>query len=191
MASTKHTTFEAGDAKTGSSLEDLQLPMFHVQRTARLFDIPTLEHGGKQEPTDLWPFHRFSALGDDLKMIKNLQLHMLHWRLGATQPRAFYDMLPAYVDKCKEHLNVVLEALVVLQKMKEPLGLTKLTVVDKVPYRIRGWGCTTGRLRTMANIKAMFLNAYWPLLTQAAATLGISIENVKVDYKTFRGAIVE
>lgn len=195
MGSTKHPFFKAVHAMAGKlrRIDDLQLPMFHVQRTGRLFDIPTLEPDGQQKSTDLRPFDKCSALGDDLEMIENLQLHVFHWRLHATHPMEFYDMLPEYFGNCKEQLNVVLEALVVLKNMKGPLGLKKLTVMDYVPYRRGAWGCATGRLRAMGNLKAQLADAYWPVLTRAAATLGISISNVKVIFIDFpeRRAIVE
>ena len=72
----------------------------------------------------------------------------------------------------------------VLKNMKGPMVLTKLTVVDNVPYR-HGGPCATGLVRTKQRMKVEFADAYWPLLTQAAATLGISIENVKVVFHHF------
>ena len=149
------------------------------------FQLPTLGPDGQQESTDLRAFNRFSALGDDLKMMANLQLHVLHWHLCAVNPFAFNAMLPEYVDKCKEQLNLMLEALVGLQNMKGPLGLTKLTVVDNVPCKEHGWSCATGRHPAMEKVQARLLHAYLPLLKQASVTLGISIENVKYDFHTF------
>ncbi len=133
--STKHPFFKEVHAMAGKfrRFDDLQLPMFHVQRTGLLSDMPTLERDGQRESTDLRPFERCSALGDGLEIIENLQLHVFHWRLQPLRPTAISDMLPEYIGNCKEQLNAVLEALVRLKAMKGPLGLRKLTVVDYVP----------------------------------------------------------
>ena len=186
MSSTKNPFFKAVHAMAGKfrRIDDFQLPIFHVQRIGRLFDIPTLEHDERQEPTDLRPFARGSALGDGLEMIENLELHVLHWRLDEIHHMAF-DNIREYVGNCKEQLNVVLEALVVFKNMKGTLGLKKLTVVDNVPCNIWERGYGTSIFMTEACLKAMLADAYWPLLTQAAATLGISIENIKVIFDTF------
>ena len=187
MGSTKQPFFKEIHAMAGkvTTIDDLQLPMFHVQRTRRLFDILTLGPNGQQKSTDLRPFDKCSALGNGLAMIEDLQLHMLHWHLHATHPMEHHDMLPEYFGNCKEQLNVVLEALVVLKDMKGPLALKKLTVVDYAPYGRRAWGCATGCLRTKKILKAKLADAYWPVLTQAAATLGISMSNVKVVFNKF------
>ncbi|KAK0509683.1 hypothetical protein JMJ35_008077 [Cladonia borealis] len=176
------------DTRTGSNKHPF-LKVVHAMagkfRRDDDLQLPTLGPDGQQESTDPRAFDRFSALGDDLKMIANLQLHVLHWHLRAVNLFAFYDMLPEYVDKCKEQLNLVLEALVGLQNMKGPLGLTKLTVVDNMPCKEPGWSRATGHHRAMAKVQAKLLDAYLPLLTQASVTLGISIENVKYDFHTF------
>ena len=132
-------------------------------------------------------FDSFSTLVNDLKMIGNLQIHVHHAGSLVIVPWTYPDMLPEYIGNCKEQLNVMLEVLVVLKNMKGPLGLTRLTVVDNVPCTRQGGGCATGLVSTQHRIKAMFADAYWPLLTQATATLGISIENVKVVFNSFPG----
>ena len=38
---------------------------------------------------------------------------------------------------------------------------------------------------TKKELKGLLADAYWPALTQAAATLGIGIENVKIDFDHF------
>ena len=184
MGSTTRPFFKAIHAMAGRfrRTDDLQLPISHVQRTGRLLDISTLEPDGQQECTDLRAFDKFSALGDDLKMIENLQLHVLHWRFDAIGRRASYD---EYIGNCIEQLNVVLEALVAFKNMKGTLGLKKLTVVDNVPRNKLRVTCGTMLVRQKRNLKARLADAYWPLLKQAAATLGISIENVEVDFHSF------
>ena len=132
-------------------------------------------------------FDSFSTLGNDLKMIENLQIHVHHAGSLVIVPWTYPDTLPKYIGNCKEQLNVVLEALVVLNNMKGPLELTKLTVVDNVPYIRQGGGCATGLVSTQHRMKVMFADAYWPLLGQATATLGTSIENVKVAFNSFPG----
>ena len=186
MGSTEKPFFKTLAAMAGKSekIDDLRLPKFHVQKTGLLVDT-TLVPEGQQESTGLRAFDSFSTLCNDLKMIENLQIHVLHAGSLVIVPWRYPDTLPEYIGNCKEQLNVVLEALVVLKNMKGPLGLTKLTVVDNVPYKRQGGPCATGLVRTTQRMKVEFADAYWPLLTQAAATLGISIENVKVIFKRF------
>ena len=185
MGSTEHPFFKALHTMAGKSgkIDDLQLPTFHAQKTGLLVDT-TLVPEGQQESTDLRAFDSFSTLDNDLKMIENLQIHVLHAGSLVIVPWTYPDTLSEYIVNCKEQLNVVLEALMFLKNMKGPLGLTKLTVVDKVPYKRPG-ACATGLVRAKQSMKAMFANAYWPLLTQAAATLGISLENFDVNFYAF------
>ena len=149
---------------------------------------------GQMRFTDLRPFNGCSALSEDITKIEDLQLHVLHRRLYAIhpltlrkmlRPMALPNMLPDYISKCKEQLEVVLEALARAKSMKGLLGLKKLTVVDNVPYMKRPrplWALCDS---TRKELKVLLADAYWPILTQAAVTLGISIENVKINFDSF------
>ena len=186
MGSTEKPFFKTLAAMAGKSekIDDLRLPKFHIQKTGLLVDT-TLVPEGQQESTDLRAFDSFSTLCNDLKMIENLQIHVLHAGSLVIVPWTYPNTLREHIGNCKEQLNVVLEALVVLKNIKGPLGLTKLTVVDNVPYKRQGGWCGTGLVSIIQRMKADFADAYWPLLTQAAATIGISIENVKVWFNNY------
>ena len=193
MGSTEHPFFKALHAMAGKSgrIDDLQLPTSHVPKTGFLAaawrPLPclvdtTLVSDGQQESTYMRAFDSFS---NDLKLIEDLQIHVLHAGSLLIVPWMYLNTLPKYIGDCKEQLNVVLEALVVLKNVKGPLGLTKLTVVDNVPYKRQEGGCGTGLLNSEIEMETKFADAYWPLLTEAAATLGLSIENVKVAFNSF------
>ena len=194
MGFTEHPFFKALHAMAGKfgRIDDLQLPTSHVPKTGFLAaasrPLPclvdtTLVSDGQQESTDMRAFDSFS---NDLKLIENLQIHVLHAGSLLIVPWTLPDTLPKYIGDCKEQLNVVLEALVVLKNVKGPLGLTKLTVVDNVPYKRQEEGaCGTGLVNSEWRIERAFTDTYWPLLTQAAAILGLSIENVKVVFNSF------
>ncbi len=185
---TKHPSLEELDVMT-ESLSKINSYKMHSLRLGRLYDISPLESYLQQSFTDLRPFDRCNAICDNLKRIENLELHALHWRLYAIHGRAFTKVIDEYTIKCKEQLETLLEALVHSKHMKGPLELRTLTVVDHVPYTTRAWGGwgygTQSRLESMAKLKAKLAFVYEPVLTQAAATLGISIKNINVDFHSF------
>lgn len=183
MSSTKHPTSEEFDTLNSEFRRtDNNLP-----RDDSDFEhgVPMLKPYGKQRFTDLRPFDRCSALSEDLTKIEDLQLHVLHRHLYGIHPVSLNrilrppDMLPDYPSKCKEQLKVVLEALVRAKSMKGPLGLKKLTIVDNVPY------ISLYEIR-FKELRELLADAYRPVLRQAAATLGISIGNVKIEFDPFR-----
>ena len=186
MSSTKHPSLEEIDALSleYKRFDNLQRFDFEFK-----YDLVVLEPYGKQRFTDLRPF----VGSEDLTQIEDLQLHILHRRFYGIHPTALYEMLrpmalpdwlPGYISKCKEELKVVLEALARAKSMKGRLGLKKLTVVDNVP-RIRIKMRSTLHANTKKKLKGLLADAYWPVLTQAAATLGIGIENVKINFDHF------
>ena len=190
-SSTRHPTLEEINTITSEfrRIHNLGRPDIDFQD-----DVPMLKPYGKQRFTDVRPFDACSALSEDLAKIEDLQLHVLHRRLYTIYPMALYqvlrpikllDMLRDYVSKCKEQLKIALEALVRAKSRKGPWGLRKLTVVDNVPCirRKRPWLALSENTRK--DLKGLLADTYWPVLTQAAATLGISIENVKIYFDPF------
>ena len=160
---------------------------FDYRSTDSMFDISLLESYVKQSFTDVRPFDRCGVLSDDLKRIENIQLHAVHWRLYAINRAALYRLLPEYVSKCREQLEIVLEALVHSKNMKGPLGLRTLTVVDHVPCIPTRCGNHVRPRTMLGQLGARLAAAYEPVLTQAAATLGNNIKDVKVHLSFFTG----
>ena len=184
MSSTKHPSLIEIDTLGLKRIDNLQPLDFGFQ-----YDYDMLEPHGKQRITDLRPFDGCSALSEDITKIEDLQLHVLHRRLYAIHPITLYqmlrpmalpNMLPDYISKCKEQLEVVLEALARAKSMKGLLGLKKLTVVNNVPYIGQTRPLSALCDNTRKELKVLLADAYWPILAQAAATLGINIENVKI-----------
>lgn len=192
MRSTRNPTLDEINTITSEfrRVHNLQLHDTDFQ-----YDVPMLKPYGKQRFMGVRPFDACSALNEDLAKIEDLQLHFLHRRLYTVYPMALYqvlrpiellDILRDYVSKCKEQLKMVLEALVRAKSMKGPWGLKKLIVLDDVPCirRKRPWLAVAQYTRK--DLKRLLADEYWPVLTQAAATLGISIENVKIHLIDFR-----
>ena len=178
VSSTKHPSLEEINAlsREYKRFETLRRVDFEFK-----YDSIVLESYGKQGFVNLRPLD--SSV--DLTQIEDLQLHIFHRRFYKIHPTALDEMLssislpkwlPSYVSECKEELKVVLDALARAKSMKGRLGLKKLTVVDHMPCE----SIATLHENTKKELKRLLADMYWPVLAQAAATLGIGIENVKI-----------